>query len=189
METQTGGLHLLVGSCGSMAVLSLQTYLVHFSKVAESTRVIMTRAAETFLVAGAIEALSGNPVYRDGWHGGLRVPHLNLPEWADLFLVLPATANILAKAAHGIADDLLSSTILAAEPPVFFVPAMNPDMWQRRPVQRNVRMLEEDGHHVITSPQLQIGFEAATGTWVESDLMPTPGEVLDAVSNLLPSDT
>lgn len=172
-----------------MAVLSLQTYLVHFSTVAASTRVIMTRAAETFVVPGAIEALTGNPVYGEGRHGGLRVPHLNLPDWADLFLVLPATANILGKAAHGIADDLLSSTILGAEPPVFFVPAMNPEMWRRRPVQRNVRMLEDDGHHVITSPQLQIGFEAATGTWVESDLMPTPAEVLEAVAHFLPGDT
>ena len=182
-------LHLLVGCCGAMAALSLQTYLVHFSKVAASTRVIMTRAAERFLVPGAVEALIGNTVYGEGRDGGLRVPHLNLPEWADLFLVLPATANMLGKAAHGIADDLLSSAILAAQPPVFFVPSMNPEMWRRPAVQRNVRILEGDGHHVITSPVPQVGLEAATGEWVESELMPTPAEVLAAVAELLPNDT
>lgn len=179
--------NVLIGSCGAVDVLHLVDFLAAFAKVGASTRVIMTAAAERFVTVGAIEALTGHPVATDDRPGDVLVPHINLPAWADLFVVLPATANILAKAAHGIADDLLSTTILAAEPPVFFVPSMNVDMWRRPAVQRNVTTLEADGHHVIRAPRVRQAFEVATGDWVETELMPTPVDLLDAIAERLPS--
>lgn len=75
-----------------------------------------------------------------------KVPHIQLSRWADLFIIVPATANIVGKAANGIADDLLSTTILASPKPVIFVPVMNPAMWKNNAFQRNIQLLEHDGH-------------------------------------------
>ena len=179
--------NVLIGSCGAVDVLHLVDFLATFGKVAASMRVIMTAAAQRFVTVDAIEALTRNPVATDDRPCDVPVPHINLPAWADLFMVLPATANILAKAAHGIADDLLSTAILGAEPPVFFVPSMNVDMWRRPAVQRNVATLEADGHHVLRAPRARQAFEVATGAWVETELMPTPVDLLDAIAEQLPS--
>jgi phosphopantothenoylcysteine decarboxylase/phosphopantothenate--cysteine ligase len=92
-------------------------------------------------------------------------PHVSLPDWADLFLVLPASANIIGKAAHGIGDDLLSSAVVAATCPVAFVPSMNMQMWNKPAVQRNVRQLTEDGYHVFAG--VQEGFRGSTGKMEE----------------------
>ena len=179
--------NVLIGSCGAVDVLHLSDFLAAFGKIAASTRVILTGAAQRFVTVDAVEALTRNPVATDEHRGDVLVPHINLPAWADLFVVVPATANILAKAAHGIADDLLSTTILAAEPPIFFVPSMNVGMWRRPAVQRNVATLEADGHHVLRAPRLRTALEVATGEWVETELMPTPVDLLDAIADRLPA--
>ncbi len=112
--TQPARPNVLIGSCGAVDVLHLSDFLAAFGRIAASTRVILTGAAQRFVTVDAVEALTRNTVATDEHRGDVLVPHINLPAWADLFVVVPATANILAKAAHGIADDLLSTTILAA---------------------------------------------------------------------------
>jgi phosphopantothenoylcysteine decarboxylase/phosphopantothenate--cysteine ligase len=143
---------ILVGVAGSIASLTVpQSILWLRHGLGIEVRTVMTRQAATMVTPRAIAVTSGHPVALDDGRpeNDPAVPHLDLTRWADLLLVLPATANILAKAAQGTADDLLSTCILAAECPVVFVPSMNEVMWRKPAVQRNVATLEADGYGVI----------------------------------------
>ena len=106
-------------------------------------RVIMTRNAEKFVGRVSFEALSGHPVHTDEFAPGMA--HIDLKNMAQVFVVAPATANIIGKFAGGIADDLVTSTYLALACPVFLAPAMNPNMYAHPAVQRNLNILREDG--------------------------------------------
>ncbi|QRP46924.1 flavoprotein [Amycolatopsis sp. FDAARGOS 1241] len=102
--------------------------------------------------------------------------HVALGWWADRALILPATANLLGTVAHGLAPTLLTTTVLGADCPVTFAPAMNPVMWQRPAVQRNVALLREDGHDVV-DPIPGTAYEVASRAIVPSIVVP-PAEVL-----------
>ena len=144
---------ILIGIAGSIAAALTvpQTIMWLRAGLDVEIRTIMTRQAATLVTPRAIAVASGYPVAldTDGAVNDPVVPHIELTRWADLFLVLPATADILGKAAHGIADNLLSTCILAAACPVVFVPSMNGQMWRKPVVQRNVAILEADGYGVI----------------------------------------
>ena len=144
---------ILIGIAGSIAAALTvpQTIMWLRAGLDVEIRAIMTRQAATLVTPRAIAVASGYPVALDteGAANDPVVPHIELTRWADLFLVLPATADILGKAAHGIADNLLSTCILAAACPVVFVPSMNGQMWRKPVVQRNVAILEADGYGVI----------------------------------------
>ena len=176
---------ILVGACGSISVLNLHAYLSYFRGFAEAINVILTQAARRMVRTSSIEAITGHLIYGDGPVRTNPVPHMNLTRWADLFLVLPATANILGKAANGIADDLLTTAILAARTPVFFVPAMNELMWRKPSVQRNVRILEQGGHQVILSQTRRKVIEACSGETLFSDLLPLPKELMELIESRL----
>lgn len=178
---QPGSLRILVGVCGTINVLNLQNYLVRFREMTESINVIMTKAALRLLRPVAIQAITGNPVYSDSLPSTLPVPHINLARWADAVVILPATANILGKAANGIADDLLSTTILAAQGPILFVPCMNDQMWRNPSVRRNVETLKNDGHRILVSSEAREAFEASSGATTLSHLMPSQDEIAQAV--------
>ncbi|WP_326518774.1 bifunctional phosphopantothenoylcysteine decarboxylase/phosphopantothenate--cysteine ligase CoaBC [Acinetobacter sp. CAAS 2-6] len=116
-----------------------------------NVRVVMTEGAQAFITPLTFQALSGNPV-----HTALLDPeaeagmgHIELARWADLVLVAPATCDTLAKFAHGLADDLLSTLYLATKAPVWVAPAMNQQMWAAKATQRNLQTLIGDGVHVI----------------------------------------
>ncbi len=130
-------------------------------KSGASVRVCMTQAATRFVGPLTFEALSGRSVVTEAFEGAMQ--HLALTRNCDLLIVAPATANILAKAANGIADDLVSSVIAASAAPVAFCPAMNTLMWSRSATQRNVRQLATDGFEVWgpASGSLACGVEGA----------------------------
>ena len=144
---------ILIGIAGSIAAALTvpQTIMWLRGGLDAEIRTIMTRQATTLVTPRAIAVASGHPVALDpdGPPNDPLVPHIELTRWADLFLVLPATADILGKAAQGIADTLLSTCILAAACPVVFVPCMNGQMWRKPVVQRNVATLQADGYGVI----------------------------------------
>jgi phosphopantothenoylcysteine decarboxylase / phosphopantothenate---cysteine ligase len=114
-------------------------------------RVIMTTAAQQFVTPLTFQALSGNPVHTDLFDTEQEqaMGHIHLARWADLLLIAPASANTLAKMAHGLADDLLSTLYLAAECPVFVAPAMNQAMWNKTVTQDNLARLQQHGVKVI----------------------------------------
>lgn len=167
-EAKTGP-NLLIGASGATSVLNLHLWIAQLrTSFFPNIRVILTETASQFVNPQIIASYSGNPTYMSEMKSpDFPAPHVSLPEWADLFLVMPASANIIGKAAHGIGDDLLSSAIIAAKCPVAFVPSMNMQMWNKPAVQRNARQLTEDGYHVFVGP-VQEGFRVSTGQMEES---------------------
>jgi len=116
-----------------------------------SVQVIMTPAATRFITPLTLGVASGNPVYADLWEAAQRAPviHVRLARLADLVLVAPATADILAKLAHGLGDDLVTLTVLATQAPVVLAPAMHEEMWTKAVVKENVARLKERGYHFV----------------------------------------
>jgi phosphopantothenoylcysteine synthetase/decarboxylase len=145
--------HLLIGVCGSIHCVHIHEYLLRFREsFAQEIRVILTASAERMVRPETLALYVDDRIFTDPWDRSALVDgaaHIQLTRWADLFLVLPATANILGKAANGIADDLLSTAIVSSPRPVVFAPAMNPTMWANAAVRRNVSTLRSDGHTVV----------------------------------------
>lgn len=144
-------------------------------------RTVMTPAAQTFVGTATFAALSGQQVVTDMFDPGFPLgPHIELARSADLLCVAPATANFLAKSAHGIADDLLSTLYLCFTGPVIVAPAMNCEMWEKNAVQRNVQQLIDDGVH-IASPQE--GWLSCRTRGVGR--MAEPDSIAESISNLI----
>jgi phosphopantothenoylcysteine synthetase/decarboxylase len=143
---------LLLGVTGSPAALSMPQYVLMMRQsLATTVHVMMSRAAQRFVRPYTMRLFAGGWVYTDTHQvaGDVLVPHIDLTQDADLLLVMPATANLLGKAAHGICDDLISTAVVACPAPVVLVPTMNGTMWRSRAVQRNVGLARELGYHVI----------------------------------------
>ena len=141
-----GGQKIVLGVTGSVAVYKSCELLRGLIKNGASCTVIMTEAAQRFVTPLTFQALGADQVITSDWNqAGTAIPHIDATRDATLLLIAPATANILAKAAQGIADDVLSAAILAARCPVAFAPAMNTYMWHNNATQRNIAQLIQDG--------------------------------------------
>lgn len=146
--------HVLIGVTGGIAAYKACELIRYLVTYGADVRVMMTKSAEKFVTHNTLETLSGNPVYsrmfpEDKFSG---THHINLADWADAVIVAPATANIIGKAANGIADDFVSTTLLAMHCPIIFAPAMNDNMWNNPAVQRNITVLEKD-KYLICYPE------------------------------------
>ena len=124
------------------------------SKLTQSgyeVRVMLTNHAQKFVTPLAFQAISRNAVYTDTFieENPSEIQHIALGDWADAIIVAPATANTIAKLSVGIADDLVTSTLLATETPKFIAPAMNVHMYENKRTQQNINILKEDGYHFI----------------------------------------
>ena len=152
---------LVTGGIAAYKACSLTRLLV---QAGFSVRVGMTAAARRFVTPMTFQVLSQHPVATDLWGEGDTDPldHIELVRAADVVVVAPATANILAKAAHGLADDLVSTLLLAADRPLLLAPAMNDVMWRQPATQANLALLRERGARVIEpgSGFLACGVEA-----------------------------
>ncbi len=141
---------VLVGVSGCVAAYKACEVVRGLQKTGCELRVVLTEHAERFVGRASFDALTGAPTLTDLFaYPGSAIPHIELSGWADLVLVAPATANVLAKMAHGLADDALSSTLLATEAPVLVAPAMNTRMWRNPATQANVACLRARGVQVI----------------------------------------
>ncbi|HYW81555.1 MAG TPA: flavoprotein [Thermoguttaceae bacterium] len=138
------GCELLIGVTGGIAAYKTATVVSRLVQAGAGVSVVMTRSATRLVGPKTFEALTGRPVGTKVF-GPSSHPHIELAQTADLLCVAPATANILAKAAHGLGDDLLSTVLLAFDGPVIMAPAMNSRMWEKPAVQRNVEQLRADG--------------------------------------------
>ncbi|HET7327987.1 MAG TPA: flavoprotein, partial [Nocardioidaceae bacterium] len=121
---------VVLGVGGGIAAYKVCDLLRRFTESGHEVRVIPTASALEFVGAATWSALSGQPVSTRVWDDVHEVPHVRLGQRADLVVVAPATADLLAKAAHGMADDLLTNTLLTARCPVVFAPAMHTEMWE-----------------------------------------------------------
>lgn len=176
---------LLVGVCGAAAILSLPSYLATLrAELAAEIRVIMTSAAVSMLPPSTV-ALLCDGVFVDEEPTLEKKPgHVELAGWCDLFVVLPATANVLGQAANGIAPNLLTTAILASPRPVVFCPNVNDLMWRKAAVQRNVETLRGDGH-IIVEPELAPAYEVDTGETRESRVVPEPERLVELLGEIL----
>src|ERR671913_2357087 len=138
---------IALGVCGGIAAYKAIEVLRGLQKAGCVVRVAMTQRACEFVQPLTFRALSGSHVVVDDYAPDNPDPiaHITFSQTVDLFLVAPATANIIAKFANGVADDFLSTTYLAATVPVLIAPAMNTSMWEQPATQRNIALLKKDG--------------------------------------------
>jgi phosphopantothenoylcysteine decarboxylase / phosphopantothenate---cysteine ligase len=138
---------ILVAVTGGIASYKTVDLVRRLLKQGAEVRVIMTASATKFIQPATFAAITGNRVGLSMWSddGEPNVSHLDYPHWAELVVVAPATANIIAKMNHGIADDLVSTAMLAAECPILVAPAMNPTMWNNLATRENMAGLEQRG--------------------------------------------
>ncbi|MEV4950257.1 bifunctional phosphopantothenoylcysteine decarboxylase/phosphopantothenate--cysteine ligase CoaBC [Streptomyces sp. NPDC053755] len=140
---------VVLGVSGGIAAYKACELLRRLTESGHDVRVVPTGSALHFVGAATWSALSGNPVSTEVWESVHEVPHVRIGQAADLVVVAPATADMLAKAAHGLADDLLTNTLLTARCPVVFAPAMHTEMWEHPATQENVATLRRRGAVVI----------------------------------------
>jgi phosphopantothenoylcysteine decarboxylase/phosphopantothenate--cysteine ligase len=137
---------VLIGVSGGIAAFKTAVLVSQLVQSGVAVSVVMTAAATEFVGPATFAALTGRPVAQSIFDDAHPLgAHITLAERVDLLCVAPATANFLAKAAHGIADDLLSTLYLSFDGPILFAPAMNSQMWEKASVQRNVAQLGRDG--------------------------------------------
>ncbi len=142
---------VVLGVTGSIAAYKACDVVSRLRRKGVDVRVILTRAGAEIITPLALETMSANPVVVDMFNreNPWEVEHISLAKRADLFLVAPATANFLGKAAHGIADDMLTTTVLATRAPVLAAPAMNVNMYENPAVQENISILRGGGWHFV----------------------------------------
>lgn len=173
---------ILLGVTGGIAAYKAAELTSKLVQWGARVTVVLTPAAERFIGRTTFEALTGRPVYSDLFspQEHYQGEHIGLARRAELVVIAPATADFLAKAAIGLADDLLSTLVLAATCPKLVAPAMNADMWAKPPVQRNLRQLREDGWHILEPGEgwLSCG-QVGPGRMAE------PAEILQQISKLL----
>ena len=135
--------NILIGITGGIAAYKSADLTSRLIKLGANVKVIMTANATKLIQPLTFQSLTGNPVYVDTFQSTERwdIEHIALAKWADIFVIAPATANVIGKAASGIADDLLTTTILATEAKTLFAPAMNTVMYQKQIVQDNINNL------------------------------------------------
>ena len=142
---------ILLGVTGGVAAYKAADLCSRLVQRGAKVTVIMTESAHQFIGATTFEALTGRPVYSHAFEANehFQGEHIGLARRASLVVIAPATAQTMARLAHGMADDLLSTAVLVATVPVLVAPAMNCDMWAKPAVQRNVAQLAADGFHLV----------------------------------------
>jgi len=156
------GKDIILGVTGGIAAYKGAELVRQLTRKGANVHVVMTRNAQEFITPLTFETLSGNPVQTDlfSLFGGSKIGHVALADMADVVVIAPATANIIGKVAHGIADDFLSTMVMATKSPVLFAPSMNVNMWGSVAVQRNVATLKQAGYHFIGPEEGDLACEA-----------------------------
>jgi phosphopantothenoylcysteine synthetase/decarboxylase len=176
---------IVVGVTGGIAAYKTAALVSDLVQGGLDVSVVMTRGARKFVGPATFRALTGRPVYTqtfDRSHFPLG-PHIELARQAEILCVAPATADFLAKAAHGIADDLLSTLLLSFTGPVLIAPAMNAEMWAKPTVQRNLTQLRADGLHVVDPAEGWLSCrQQGVGRMAE------PADIKRAMLSLLPKE-
>jgi phosphopantothenoylcysteine decarboxylase / phosphopantothenate---cysteine ligase len=171
---------VVLGVSGGIAAYKACELLRRFTESGHDVTVVPTASALRFVGAPTWAALSGKPVSEEVWADVHEVPHVRIGQTADLVVVAPATADLLAKAAHGLADDLLTNTLLTARCPVVFAPAMHTEMWEHPATQENVATLRRRGALVVEPAEGRL-----TGADTGKGRFPEPAEIFETARDLL----
>jgi phosphopantothenoylcysteine decarboxylase/phosphopantothenate--cysteine ligase len=171
---------VVLGVSGGIAAYKACELLRRFTESGHDVTVVPTAAALEFVGAPTWAALSGKPVSTEVWTDVHQVPHVRIGQQAELLVVAPATADLLAKAAHGLADDLLTNTLLTARCPILFAPAMHTEMWEHPATQANVATLRSRGAVVLEPAEGRL-----TGADTGKGRLPDPGEIFALATDIL----
>ncbi len=176
---------IILGVTGGIAAYKAAELLRLLVKADAEVHVVMTRSAQEFIAPLTFQTLSGNPVHTELFNllQEQEIGHISLADRADLVLVAPATANVIGKVANGIADDLLTTTIMATRAKVLFAPAMNSNMWENPVYRENHTKLESLGYHFIEPAYGDL----ACG-WQGQGKLPDPVEIFNSARALLGSN-
>jgi phosphopantothenoylcysteine decarboxylase/phosphopantothenate--cysteine ligase len=176
------GRKIIVGVTGGIAAYKTAMVVSTLVQRGAEVRVVMTESATRFVTPLTFQTLTRQMVYTDPWQAAekFQSAHISLADWGEACLVAPATANLIGKLAGGLADDLLSTTLLAIDLPVIIAPAMNTRMWNKLVVQNNVALLVDLGYRFVGPEAGRL----ACGT-VGEGRMSEPEELVAAVENLL----
>lgn len=185
-KTPLEGYEVVICVTGGIAAYKVCPMVSHLVQAGAGITVAMTEAAQKFVGVATFQALSGRRVFTDMWapESYDDPQHLRLTGSADLCIIAPATANIIAKIACGIADDLVSTAVVGIGCPMLLAPAMNARMWENKVVQDNVARLQSLGHHLIGPGE---GWQACRT--VGTGRMAEPDEIIQAASDLLLKNT
>src|SRR4051812_47146705 len=172
---------LIIGVSGGIAAYKTAMLVSSLVQEGHGVTVVMTRSARKFIGAATFRALTGRLVSSQSFDAHYPLgAHIELADKGDLLCIAPASADVLAKAATGLADDLLSTLLLSFAGPILFAPAMNSAMWEKRSVQRNIETLRADGHHVIDP---QTGWQSCRRSG--KGRMAEPDEIQKVIEDLL----
>ena len=171
---------VVLGVSGGIAAYKACELLRRFTESGHDVTVVPTAAALEFVGAPTWAALSGKPVSTEVWTDVHAVPHVKIGQAADVVVVAPATADLIAKAAHGLADDLLTNTLLTARCPVVLAPAMHTEMWEHPATQANVATLRQRGVVVIEPAEGRL-----TGADTGKGRLPDPAEIFELARGVL----
>lgn len=182
MNAVLNGREILLGVTGGIAAYKAADLCSRLIQQGARVSVVMTESAREFIGPITFEALTGRPVYskpfdaREHFQG----EHIGLARRAEIVVIAPATAQTIARLAHGFADDLLGTIVLVATTPVLIAPAMNCEMWAKAAVQRNVEQLKADGRLILDPEEgwLSCG-------QVGAGRMADPGRIVDAIEQQL----
>jgi phosphopantothenoylcysteine decarboxylase / phosphopantothenate---cysteine ligase len=188
-ELQTNRKRVVVGVSGGIAAYKAATVVRQLTEAGHQVRVIPTESALRFIGAATFEALSGEPVQTGVFEDVPQVPHVAIGQHADLVVVAPATADLLARAATGRADDLLTATLLTARCPVLFAPAMHTEMWQHPATVENVATLRRRGAVVLEPASGRLtGEDSGAGRLPEAEEITTFAQLLLDRHDAMPYD-
>lgn len=176
--------HILLGIGGSIAAYKAPELIRLLQKEGAQVQVMLSKSARHFVTPLTVETLSGNPVLKDIFQHGVQMPHLRSSREADIVLIAPATANMIAQFSYGLAYNLIASTVLGAKCPVVIAPAMNETMWRNPIVQSNVYRLQKAGYFVINP---ETGY-LACGENGDGRLVQLPLLIHEIVKILTPKD-
>ncbi|QRY49641.1 bifunctional phosphopantothenoylcysteine decarboxylase/phosphopantothenate--cysteine ligase CoaBC [Mycolicibacterium septicum] len=183
------GKRIVVGVAGGIAAYKACTLVRQLTEAGHSVRVLPTDSALRFVGAATFEALSGNPVHTGVFTDVHEVPHVRIGQEADLVVVAPATADLLARAVAGRADDLLTATLLTARCPVLFAPAMHTEMWFHPATVDNVATLRRRGAVVLEPASGRLtGADSGAGRLPEAEEIATFAQLLLERGDALPYD-
>ena len=174
--------NIVIGITGGIAAYKACGIVSSLKGQGANVDVIMTKNACEFITSLTLETLSGNKVITDMFERPdyIDVKHISSAQKADLFLIAPATANIIGKVANGIADDMLSTTIMATKAPVVFAPAMNNNMYENKIVHNNIEKLKQFGYKFIEPAvgHLACGYEA-------KGKLPKTEEIIEQIKTII----
>ena len=174
------GKNILLGITGGIAAYKCPDLVRHLKKAGAQVRVVLTESASHFVAPMTLQAVSGNAVSKELFDptAELSMSHIELAKWADLVLIAPATANIIAKMANGIADDLLSTMCLATPAKIVIAPAMNQQMYKAAATQQNLATLESRNILVLGPDE---GFQACGD--IGPGRMVEPTTIVESINN------